>query len=772
MTSSNDSTSTTAIFRQWLHNLDEDALRRVLEHRPDTTHPLPPGINSLAARLSLRASIMRALVRLNARELAVLEAASIAGAEIEPVDAPKLVELVRSYSEQNTHDTNRWAPSESELLATIDTLRDYALLFGELAALRIAPDVMDALPAGWQLLPSAHVPNATELPEILEGLTTKQRSILHTLAQSGGTGITKDAAIDADPSRPIPQLIALGLVTRHNSHTVTLPMSVRFALSGKPAPVLPLCPVAVSQEISSESRVEEQSTAAGLEAVRLTRVLIDVLSDSPIALLKDNAVGVRPVATLSRALDVEETTLYRVIAAAMGAGLIARGVPDPLPTNDTGGDYLAPTGRADEWNAQPLSVQWAWLMLGWWEHATLNVAAIGQPDEKNKPHRLLSAATISDKLPSTRMLVLQSAASHVFPHGGDKGVLLANFGFDSPIRASRLARDVFDDITDSAQFLGILGPRWEPTTVLRLLAHNDHHEDLLGRLCEATASLTPAESDRLIPQGDMTILAPAPLPFEAHTMMALMSDTESMGLATVFRLNSTSVRRALDAGKTDSDLVGFLKDHTIGDLPQSLVYLISDTARRHGALRGGPALSYVRCDDPALLLEVSRIEAAADLGFRIIAPTVLIAQAPLAQVLETIRSAGFAPAAENAQGLSIDIRPHPTRVATPTVRPTMPHEDPAHIRQALLTLLRDRDASRGETHGIEGSDAVSVLHSAMRANHKVHVGIVDKQGQALRYTVTPVTITGGHVSAVDADSGEVIHFMLHRITEVALDSGA
>lgn len=161
MTSSNDSTSTTAIFRQWLHNLDEDALHRVLEHRPDTTHPLPPGISSLAARLSLRASIMRALVRLNARELAVLEAASIAGAEIEPVDAPKLVELVRSYSEQNTHDTNRWAPSESELLATIDTLRDYALLFGELAALRIAPDVMDALPAGWQLLPSAWSPAIT-----------------------------------------------------------------------------------------------------------------------------------------------------------------------------------------------------------------------------------------------------------------------------------------------------------------------------------------------------------------------------------------------------------------------------------------------------------------------------------------------------------------------------------------------------------------------------------------------------------------------------------
>lgn len=270
----------------------------------------------------------------------------------------------------------------------------------------------------------------------------------------------------------------------------------------------------------------------------------------------------------------------------------------------------------------------------------------------------------------------------------------------------------------------------------------------------------------------MTILAPAPLPFETHTMMALMSDTESMGLATVFRLNSTSVRRALDAGKTDTDLVGFLKDHTIGDLPQSLVYLITDTARRHGALRGGPALSYVRCDDPALLLEVSRIEAADDLGFRIIAPTVLIAQAPLAQVLEAIRSAGFAPAAENAQGLSIDIRPHPTRVATPTMRSTAPQEDSGHIRQALLTLLRDRHTSRGETHGIEGSDAVSVLHSAMRANRQVHVGIVDKQGRALRYTVTPVTIAGGHVSAVDAASGEVIHFMLHRITEVALDSGA
>ncbi|CPZ09353.1 DNA-binding protein [Mycobacteroides abscessus] len=53
---------------------------------------------------------------------------------------------------------------------------------------------------------------------------------------------------------------------------------------------------------------------------------------------------------------------------------------------------------------------------------------------------------------------------------------------------------------------------------------------------------------------------------------------------------------------------------------------------------------------------------AEDLGLRLLAPTVAVSLAPLAELVTGLRSAGFAPAAEDATGTIVELRAHRARV--------------------------------------------------------------------------------------------------------------
>lgn len=55
-------------------------------------------------------------------------------------------------------------------------------------------------------------------------------------------------------------------------------------------------------------------------------------------------------------------------------------------------------------------------------------------------------------------------------------------------------------------------------------------------------------------------------------------------------------------------------------------------------------------------------------------PTVAISQAPLIEVLNNLREAGFQPVAEDATGASIDVRPSPSRISSYQGRPATTRE--------------------------------------------------------------------------------------------------
>lgn len=721
----------------WLDTQSDDQLSIILKNRPDTVLPLPPNLGSLAARLQLRASVVRAVLKLNALELAVLEAAAKIGAELHPVAAPEVVEHVQNAFGEQT-------PSSQDCLNAISTLKNYALLYGD-EQLMIAQETMSALPVHWTLLPELNDHGLSEehVRESVDKLSERHRKLLGTLAASGGFGLTRDAAIDADPTRPIPQLLAAGLLARVDEQTVRLPALVRRVIEGReqlPAQVR-------SIPYSADPGADDTGIAAGLEVVRHMRLLIDALSHLPAPTLKVGALGVRVISRLSKELDLNEHDVARLCGLGVASGLLRRGVPDPLPTDDEGGDYIAPTPIADDWMEADLAAQLGALMAGWWKQ---NFASwrVGEADEKDKPIHVLSKSSIIESLPDTRAKIL-SSLTRVSPDE-----LHADLAFHYPLAASRMNPDTIAHVLDEASWIGAFA-QGVTTAGQALVAGDDPAEVITA----------PAPVENFIVQGDFTIMVPGPLTPAMQKTMDSIAFLESSGLASVYRLSEKSIRHALDLGLTTPEILEFLSTHSLTELPQSVGYLLSDIARKHGTLRGGPALSYIRSDDPALLH--SAVEAGVDVALRQIAPTVAIAQAPLLQVITVLRKAGFQPVAEDGEGASLNVAPAPARIpaAAPTPKPTV--LDEGRVQAAVKAIKRENSAAQGT---VSEQPTLAVLQAAVRGQKTVTLGFVDKQGIAVHRVVKPLTVNAGQVDAVDETTGAVHRFMLHRITEVIVDN--
>ncbi|MCL8015101.1 helicase C-terminal domain-containing protein, partial [Streptomyces sp. AS02] len=297
--------------------------------------------------------------------------------------------------------------------------------------------------------------------------------------------------------------------------------------------------------------------------------------------------------------------------------------------------------------------------------------------------------------------------------------------------------------------------------------------------------LLPEPLDHVLLQADLTAVAPGPLQRPLAAVLDVLADVESKGGATVYRFTPGSVRRALDAGRSASDLHAFLAEHSRTPVPQPLAYLIDDVARKHGHLRVGAASAYVRCDDDAVLNEILADKRAAGLRLRRLAPTVLAAQADPAGLLEGLRAMGFAPAAESAEGdvliTRADAHRTPPRTA-PAPVPDGPPTPDATLLAAAIRAIRAGDLASTtprkpstSTAAVTGGDlprttsaeTLATMQAAVLTGEALWIGYVNAEGAASQRVIAPVRVEGGFVTAYDHTADEVRTYPLHRITGVA-----
>jgi hypothetical protein len=284
----------------------------------------------------------------------------------------------------------------------------------------------------------------------------------------------------------------------------------------------------------------------------------------------------------------------------------------------------------------------------------------------------------------------------------------------------------------------------------------------------AMAKVLPEPIDHFLLQADLTVVVPGPLERDLAERLAAVATVESAGAAMVYRISEASIRRALDSGKTAGELHAFFNRHSKTSVPQGLTYLIDDVARRHGQLRVGMAASFVRCEDPALLAHALAATPSEHLELRLLAPTVAVSQAPIGEVLAALRTAGFAPAAEDSSGLIVDIRTRGSRVPAPPRRhlPRTAPTPPAQTLEAIVAVLRRAATSPFDGIRLDPATAISQLQEAAYMQTNVVIGYVDPAGVATQRVVAPINVRGGQLTAYDPASGRVREFAIHRVTSV------
>ncbi|MDH6141328.1 hypothetical protein P3T35_003345 [Kitasatospora sp. GP30] len=800
----------------------DQELATLLRLRPDLLNPVPTDLTQLVARLSSRASALRALERLDAFTLQVAEALAAA-----PDGTPGTVlrDLLAGPARGVRPHPGAEPVDRSAVLAALPgalaALRERALVWGPDNALRLVIAVREALaptataPGGTGLGPTlseatlgmsparlqelvqgAGLPGTpdpvTAVAALTELLTDRRRcaallaeappaalGVLEKLVWGPPTGTVPDAArpVTAEQARsPIEWLLARGLLLPSGPGTVVLPRELALHLRGgrshrlvEPGPP-PLLPGAERDP----QAVDNAAAGQAHTAVQTVEELLEVWGLQPPPVLRAGGLGVRDLKRTAAALDRTEPETAFWLELAYGAGLLA---PD-----GEAGEVWAPTPAYDQWLQQSTAERWA-ALVGGWLAATRVAGLVGSVDGKGKARPPLGPELDRVLAPTTRRAVLSLLAT--LPPGGAAGAeaLLPVQRWHRPLRGGATGpdgRDLRTRLTEftlaEAELLGVTG-RGALSSAGRALLAGDDPVPVL-------TPLLPEPLDQVILQPDLTAIAPGPLLTPLAQALALCADIESKGGATVYRFTPGSVRRALDAGRTAAELHGFLERHSRTAVPQPLAYLIDDVARRHGVLRVGAASAYLRCDDPALLGEVLVDRRAAELRLRLLAPTVLAAQAPPDTVLSVLRAMGYAPAAESAEGDLVITRPdaHRTPPRTPPVPvadgPTAPDEV---LLGAAVKAIRAGDhaatAQRRETvpgpaaarqlPRTAAADTLAALQTAVLLGERMWIGYINAEGLATQRVIDPVKVEGGFVTAFDHHAEKIQTFALHRITGVA-----
>ncbi|MFF5989804.1 helicase-associated domain-containing protein [Prauserella flavalba] len=733
----------------WLRAVPDDALADLLRARRDLATPPPADSSVLATRAGTVGSIARACENLDTATLAVLETLVVAGADSEPVSRDDVTALLGT-----------------DVGPALDRLRGLALAWGDDDALGIAPatrEVFGPFPAGLGA-PAGSVP---DLAVVLAEVGEDEHALLAKLSAGPPIGRTRDAAADvklAEAQTPVQRLLARGLLIRRDDQTVELPREVGLALrDGVVYPKESLSEPELPTNPHQQSTVDQAAAGEATEFLRNLESLLHLWSAQPSPVLKSGGLGVRELRRIAKELDVDDTRATLLAELAFGAGLAAA-------SDDTTPEWV-PTTLTDSWLSSPPALRWLGVAQAWLDLPRLPGLA-GQRDAKDKALAPLSEDLRRPLAPGARRRVLGVLAE--LPGGaGVKGVdeLVALLAWRAPRRGGRLRDDLVRWTMAEASAIGMVALGALTSAAGALLEEDPHGA------ASAMADALPRPVDHVLVQADLTVVAPGPLEADLATAITAVADVESAGHATVYRVTEASVRRALDSGRTADELHELFRTRSATPVPQSLTYLIDDVARRHGRLRGGAAASFLRCDDEVLLAEVLGTPAAQEFELRKIAPTVLVSPYPLADMLDGLRAAGFAPAAEDAAGRILDLRPSGRRIAARgrPVRRTAPQQNPISPEQlkAVLAHIRagDRAATtkRGKTvrlpagGGSDTSATLALLAQATREQREVWIGFVDSHGTASQRVVTPVRVGGGILESSDNE-----RYPLHRITSAAL----
>lgn len=714
--------NSTISFTEELRGRSDEQFVALFTLRPDLISPVPTDVMALAARASSMPSLARARESLDKFRLDILSA--LCSLE-EPIALAHITSI-----------------TAAESATALNSLWELALLYKDGEGFRIPSNVralVGEYPAGLGVKSPKSVDFA-----LIEKAPKGAKEVLEKLVWGPPKG--QIASVKKAPPA-IAWLLENDFLIPFDSQTVLLPREVAMHFRGGKVfrelqPAMPeIVGVARKQKAADLAAIANISTF-----VRWAEELGHHWSDEPPAALRSGGLGVRDLKRTAEHLGVSE------ICAAFVAELLYIGGLIVIDTDD----QILPTSQFDIWLTKSIEEQWHALVTLWLETSRVS-GLIGKGDSKN-------VAALGPELDRGGVQILKKTILGLLKNypGIDPSLdsISAALTWLLPTRANR---DFNEWILREAEWLGLTGQGALSSFGLALISH-----EALG-----IENALPKPVDHILIQADNSAVAPGPLTLELANAIGTIADIESRGGASVYRFSETSIRRGLDHGQTGDQIKDFLKKISKTRMPQPLEYLITDVAKRHGKLRVGSTSSYLRCEDEGLIQEILHDRRLDSLRVRKLSPQVLVSDVDHGELMNSLREAGYLPAAENATGVLISaptVRRAKSRPRPPRVTTELTSANEILVVAAVRALRAGERASAHKPREVPrttANETVDLLHQYIEERASLTIGYADTNGGVSNRLIDPLSISLGTLVARDHATGEIAHFRIPRITGVS-----
>ena len=724
-------------FSDYLRSVDDAALLNLFTARPDLVTPVPPDIASLAVRACSAPSLARAIDSLNYWQFQVLEAAA---------------SLNEPFSEKNVISL-----TEKEAKGALEHLVTIGLIYPSDDGLRLPTQLRDVIgtePAGLGPASLAKL----KLSE-LDDAPIDAKKVLERLVWGPPRGSVGDIK---NPGPGVNWLLDKKFLVPLDQRTVVLPREVAIALRGGKIHKERFIK---QPELKGARRDDHQVDLAAIANVstvlRWVEELLNFWADEPADALRAGGLGVRDLKIVSTHLGVDESCTAFVAELAYLASLISFDADD----------RILPSNKFDIWLMQTPADRWQMLASQWLITSRVS-GLVGRVEAKN----VAALGPELDRVNAARVraltLELLRENQGIAPDWNSFKEVLS---WRAPVRRnSSLQEELAEWTLREAEWLGITGQGAISKFGDQFLSGDDLssiNEDL------------PKTVDHILIQSDNTAIAPGPLEHEISQALAMMAEIESRGGATVYRFTESTIRRALDHGKTGDEIKTFLVKTSKTPMPQPLEYLIADVAKKHGKLRVGNTSSFIRCEDTALISQIMNDKKLEILALRRIAPEVVICDMDATDAMRVLRECGYLPAGESANGMILT-GPKTNRALTKPRPPRVIGEVEIPDTESLMTAIRtlrtgEKSTFRqtrlrqvasealGQLPRTTANETMEILNQFIIDEKTLSIGYADNNGGVTHRIIDPIRISAGALIARDHATGEVQSFRIPRITGVA-----
>ena len=547
-----------------------------------------------------------------------------------------------------------------------------------------------------------------------------------------------------------------------DQRTVILPREVAIALRGGKIHKERFIK---QPSLSGAKRIEQQVNLAAIANIstvlRWVEELLNFWADEPADALRAGGLGVRDLKIISTHLGVDESCTAFVAELAYLASLISIDADD----------RILPSNKFDIWLMQTPADRWQMLASQWLITSRVS-GLVGRVEAKN----VAALGPELDRVNAARVraltLELLRENQGIAPEWNSFKEVLS---WRAPVRRNSSLQDELAEWTlREAEWLGITGQGSLSKFGSQFLNGDDLssiNEDL------------PKTVDHILIQSDNTAIAPGPLEHEISQALAMMAEIESRGGATVYRFTESTIRRALDHGKTGDEIKIFLVKTSKTPMPQPLEYLIADVAKKHGKLRVGNTSSFIRCEDTALISQIMNDKKLEILALRRISPEVVICDIDATDAMRVLRECGYLPAGESANGMILT-GPKSNRALTKPRPPRVIGEVEIPDSESLKTAIRalrtgEKSTYRqtrlrqvasealGQLPRTTANETMEILNQFIIDEKTLSIGYADNNGGVTHRIIDPIRISAGALIARDHATGEVQSFRIPRITGVA-----